>query len=387
MYRMSVRVRSAGQRVGQLANGAQIGSAAVAGGWRVVSAPVWVSGSTTWGVTALGPLPSKPNQQVFVDWVWIEPFTAGYTTVGNKIIDPSGQPDIFRGVNRPGLELQANPGWMSDNDFYAMYLWGSRFVRLMVGQQFWMKYSCSYDPGYVARVDQAIDSITKRGMVALIDLHMNYSGQTCGAMTPPPMADDYSIGFWTDVAGRYKANPLVAFDLFNEPYLISDQTWHDGGMVGTIHVPGMQQLYDTVRATGATNLVFVSGQGFAYHVDVALTYPVDGYGIVYAAHVYNDPGTGPLPADIDSIIPPVAAKYPVMITEFGSPNNAPTYNSNVIAYAESHGLGWAAFAWNDDVNPMSYSLLESFWSYAPSQRGAPVRAALWKARGWTTWGK
>src|SRR4051794_12238722 len=48
MYRMSARVRSAGERVGQFANGSQIGSAAVAGPWQVVTAPGGVSGSPTW---------------------------------------------------------------------------------------------------------------------------------------------------------------------------------------------------------------------------------------------------------------------------------------------------------------------------------------------------
>jgi hypothetical protein len=203
------------------------------------------------------------------------------------------------------------------------------------------------------------------------------------------MADDYSLPFWTQVATRFKANPLVAFDLFNEPYYLPDPIWQNGGMAYGVHVPGMQQLYNTVRATGATNLVFISGQNFAYNIDVSLRYPIDGYGIVYSTHMYLEPGTGALPPTRDATLLPVAAKYPVVIAEFGTDARTGTYNANLIAYAESHGLGWIAFSWNEPgaAGSKNYGLLGSFWTYTPSAAGAPVRAALWQARGWTTWGK
>ena len=348
--------------------------------------PVWIDGPTNWGVMPIGPIGSQPEQPVYVDWISLQPTTAGYTTAATKIIDPSGQRVTPRGVNRNGFEFKPNGTyWISDNDFYGMYLWGATMVRLPLGQQYWLSSSCQYDPTYMQRLDQAVQSITKRGMIALLDLHTTQAGQSCGTAQPAQMADDYSVQFWSEVAARYRSNPLVAFDLYNEPRDISDQVWHDGGMVGSWHAVGMQQLYDTVRATGATNLVFISGKDTGYHIDVALRRPIDGYGIVFGAHVYRSPGTGPLPTDIDSTIPPMAARYPVVISEFGTNAKTGTYNANVIAYAEAHGIGWAAWMWYQ--MPSEYALVQSFVGYAPSAAGQPVRDALWKARGWTTWGK
>jgi endoglucanase len=235
-------------------------------------------------------------------------------------------------------------------------------------------------------VDQMVDSITKRGMIALVDLHTTAAGQACGTPRLAAMADDYSVTFWTQVANRYKNNPLVAFDLFNEPHDITETIWHDGGMVGGVwHAVGMQQLYDTVRATGANNLVFIGGYSWAYRIDVALRHPVDGYGIVFSSHIYNPPGTGPLPPNIDSVIPPVAASYPVFFGEFGTTAGTGTYNANVISYAESHGIGWTAWIW--DQQPTQYALITDWVSYNPTAAGQPVRDAMWKARGWTTWGQ
>jgi hypothetical protein len=224
-------------------------------------------------------------------------------------------------------------------------------------------------------------------MIAMLDLHSTQLGLTCGQLINGKAADDYSLQFWNDVATRYKSNPMVAFDLFNEPGYPSDAQWQQGGTYTyygrSWHLPGMQQLYDTVRATGATNLVFIEGQKFAYDVAVGLRYPIDGYGIVYEPHVYYGDDSGPLPPDIDSVIPPVAARYPVFVGEFGTQKDSGTFNANVIAYSESHGLGWAAFAWNA-AGPSGWSLLQSWSTYEPSTMGQPVRAALWKARGWSS---
>jgi hypothetical protein len=384
-YLLSARVRSTAARIELRANGQRVAALTVSGGWTTVSAPVRLDGSTTWGLVSM-PLPQigLASQPVYVDWLSLQPTTLGYTTIGNKILDPSGRALTPRGVNRASLQADPKGWWMNDNDFQAMYLWGATIVRLPLGQQFWLSSSCSYDPNYAARVDAAVQSITKRGMIALLDLHTTLAGQSCGTFGRPPMADDYSLAFWQQVAARYKSNPLVAFELYNEPHYITDAVWHDGGMVGSWHAVGMQQLYNTVRSTGATNLVVVDGQNYSINIDVALRNPVDGYGIVYAPHLYNN-ATGLLPVNIDSLILPVAASYPVVITEFGTTSGPGTYNASVINYAESHGLGWAAWLWWQA--PADYALLQSLWTYEPSPAGQPVRAALWKARGWTTWGK
>jgi endoglucanase len=385
-YMMNARVRSAGIRVGVGVGGKSIGTAMLTGDtWQTVSAPVRITGTPVWGVMAMGRTDGGPNQPLYVDWLSLTPASFGYSTIGNQIIDPTAKAVTPRGVDRDGFQFKPQGTYyISDNDFQAMYLWGATIVRLPLDEQQWLSSSCFYDPTYAQRVDAAVQSITRRGMIALLTLQHTSDGNPCAQSYLSSMADDRAPQYWTEVASRYKSNPLVAFDLYNEPKDISIDVWHDGGMVGTWHAVGMQQLYNTVRATGANNLVFVSGIDTAYNVSVALRRPVDGYGIVYAPHVYKSPGLGPLPVDIDKVIPPVAAQYPLVITEFGTVSGTPLYNTNAINWAESHGVGWLAWKWYQV--PSQYALLASFVTYTPSPAGQPVRDALWKARGWTTYG-
>src|SRR5207248_10211570 len=109
-----------------------------------------------------------------------------------------------------------------------------------------------------------------------------------------------SITFWKQVAAAYRYNPLVAFDLYNEPHDISADVWKNGGMIrdrftGVFYrAAGMQQMYDAVRSTGAQNLVLVTGNGWG-NVPPDSEDLLGGNNIVYAAHYYTCP-TKPPPA-------------------------------------------------------------------------------------------
>ncbi len=113
------------------------------------------------------------------------------------------------------------------------------------------------------------------------------------------MADEAQAPtFWSEVAQRYgnptspEYSPLVAFDLYNEPHNVSDAVWLNGGKttdsVGgqTYQAAGMQQLYNSVRAAGSENLVFISGLNWASTPPSTL---VKGSNIVYAVHYYTCP--------------------------------------------------------------------------------------------------
>jgi hypothetical protein len=171
------------------------------------------------------------------------------------------------------------------------------------------------------------------------------------------MADSpSSVTFWKQVAARYKSNPLVAFDLYNEPHDISSSVWLKGGQVTengtTFTAAGMQQLYNAVRSQGASNLVFASGNNWAN------TFPplLSGYNVVYAVHAYTCPTappptcTTPNPYDPSSILGSwvsPSGSHPVMVTEFGWPDAGNgRYIASVVNYAESHGWGWNVFAWD-----------------------------------------
>jgi hypothetical protein len=310
-------------------------------------------------------------------------------TSGNKILDGNGNPVIFHGFTRAGLEGGGGDAPTADDMSHAK-AWGANFIRLPLGEQLWLSSSCQYDPSYVGKVDDAVNLITGMGMVAVLELSY-LEAKPCGPAHQWPMADNpNSLTFWQAVAARYQNNPRVAFDLFNEPFGISDSTWRNGGTVTwkgtTYQAAGMQQLYNTVRGTGATNLVFVSGNNWAN--SWPKTAPLSGTNIVYAVHAYTCPGSPPPhcantapynPAQFFRWWVAPSKVYPVMVTEFGWPDtNDGTYLGNVIQYATKNGWGWSPFTWGDSTWG-TFALLATAGAgtnYEPNPTGMPALAAF-----------
>jgi hypothetical protein len=211
-------------------------------------------------------------------------------------------------------------------------------------------------------------------MFIMLDLHTN-ALTACAAPVQQKMPDLGAITFWQIVASRYANNPLVGFDLYNEPHDITDAVWHSGGTVYSSGVSytaaGMQQLYDAVRGTGATNLVFASGSGWATTYS---TLPLTGTtNLVNAVHAYTCPSGTPEsgatcssgpggvldPSNLLGHLATAGQTLPVMVTEFGWPSKFQgQYIQNVINYATSHDwTGWDAFAF-DGTNQGLFDLVK-----------------------------
>lgn len=319
------------------------------------------------------------------------PAVAGpLTTVGNQIFDAANVPVVLRGINRTGTQSDRFP---TDAEIGQMQGWGADIVRVPLNESLWLNTCSDTSPsnlaGYPSSVDAEVDAITSRGMVALLDLHWNVI-QPCGTPAQYNMADAlYAPTFWSQLASRYRGNLLVAFDLYNEPHNIPDAVWLNGGKTTdyysgvTYTAAGMQQLYDTVRGTGATNLVFATGQTWGSRPS---RLPLVGVNIVNAVHDYTCPNNPPPncstanPYDPSPILDNwlvTARAAPVMVTEGGWPAaNDGTYNTNLVADTESHGWGWILFAWTG-TSTTGFSLVGSYGAtYEPNPSGMPVLQGL-----------
>lgn len=317
-------------------------------------------------------------------------------TRGNKILDAQGRVVVLRGLNRPGQWDTAQPGGLTEHDIDRMKAWGGNVVRLTLGQQVWMPGCGSYDPLYRAMVDRVVKWITKRGMLAVLDLH--YGAPSCAGTGTNPMPDQRSVTFWRQLATRYKNAPRVAFDLYNEPHGVSDRVWRGGGpATSRTGVPytavGMQTLLDTVRSTGAANLVLVAGLGDA--TTFPSTAPLAGRNVVYAVHAYNCivpwscRGTDSSWLLSRFVVP--GRTVPIMVSEFGHPSSntadGAAFNSGVIAYAEHQGWSWAAWAWDvhGQCKPEQYFTVIAAGTcdsasgvYEPAPTGVPILLGLQK---------
>jgi Cellulase (glycosyl hydrolase family 5) len=137
-----------------------------------------------------------------------------------------------------------------------MTSWRINAVRIPLNEDCWLGIN-GLPPRYSgARYRMAIRAYAERlhqaGLYVILDLHWNAPGQA-RATGQQPMADlDHSVAFWSSVARVFKADPAVAFDLYNEPYGISWKCWRDGCILPAgWRTAGMQALVDAVRSTGA----------------------------------------------------------------------------------------------------------------------------------------
>jgi endoglucanase len=327
----------------------------------------------------------------------VSPLAGPFHTLGNQILDANNQVVRIRGANTGMLNWYpyintSNTRDVTDVSFDAVRTWGFNAVRIPLGEQYWLQsYGCQYPispAAYQSNVATIVDRITSRGMLAILDLHWNtkFNTPTCSA-SQQYMADAArALTFWQQVATRFKSDPMVAFDLYNEPHGINWNIWRNGGTVfnsGIWRAAGMQEMYNAVRGTGAKNLVFVSGNGWG-NTPPPHDALLSGYNIVYAAHYYSCPSNPPPLGDCqlnpyDPAPPgqrldawtPLSLTQPVAVTEFGWPDqNSGLYNQRVIAWAESRSVSWLAFTWNPDRR---FGLITDLDSFNPTAAGVPVK--------------
>lgn len=321
---------------------------------------------------------------------------------GNQILNAKNQPVRLAGVNVASLE------WSSDGEGHilktvevALTTWNSNIVRIPLSQDRWFgKAEEQKDGGksYRALVKQVVDLCSKENAYCLLDLHWNNLGTWGQNIGQHIMPDMLSLEFWKSCASEYKNNPAVLFDLYNEPHDTTWDIWKDGGTIDEqravgarqgkfiatkYETPGMQKMLDTVRATGAKNVVVAGGLDWAYDLSGFLDGKYNlkdpnGNGVIYACHAYPFKGdtVDQFLAKLDKALP----KIPVILSEFGSNHGrtAPAYQPDpwVVSMLEAIQKRSCNFtAW--DLHPAAGPTLIKNWDYEPTADfGAPLLKTL-----------
>ncbi len=378
-----------------------------------------------------------------------ETFGLLHTAPGDtRILDTLGNEVILRGIQ---LSPERDPYLVHRYFLPRVYDnarddWRVNVMRAFIELDEWTQ-ACpvrqqqgKYDPDYKKFFQAYVRGATQRGMFVILTLAAN-PRILCDPQDArnTPRADDYnhrrmaardavnaandSAHFWADVALTFKDNPLVGFDLYNEPYDITNDQWLNGGAITGDSfawvAAGMQEMYNAIRATGATNLVFVEGPSWAntppsnlISSAASATHGSDrpATNIVYTFHYYTCPGvnedgtpncggiTPPQPDDPCDLSPtpawqnvaPVLQRWvdfsnangvPIMENEFGWPsNNDPVdrcFMQSTIDFNESHHVSWSAFHWVGWPGE-AWGLTKAFDSgdFSPTISGAVVKAAL-----------
>ena len=336
---------------------------------------------------------------------------------GNKLVDANGNTVQLRGVDVSALEFYPilNEGgdyWGGQRpNIKAIRAWKANAIRVPLNEQSYLGQTCYQgspkpkgqraDPSgkYKAVVRAVVDEATAAGMYVILDLHKNTPPAVLPGSAQPvqicsisqmqqEMADAAnSIAFWTALAGDYKDRPNVILDLFNEPHIDNFEypqgvrdaaaaNWtilRDGGTGKLIYgnnqalqqswkSAGMQEMLDAVRATGARNVVMVSGLSWAQDLSRWLQFvPKDParqlalswhaypqYGKAYGTPEYNEPGLGNGAYKHAEAI--LSAGYPIIVGETGDQSSNGTVATPFLAillpWADSHNVSVVGWGWN-----------------------------------------
>ena len=277
--------------------------------------------------------------------------------------------------------------------------WKVNHIRLPLSQDRWFGMEPEQkDKGasYRALVKKVVDYSAANNCYVMLDLHWNNAGTWGQNIGQHVMPDMNSVTFWKDCARTYRNHPAVIFDLYNEPHDTTWDIWLKGGEIEEkrgvgarqgrfiavkYKSPGMQSLLDTVRATGAKNLIVAGGLDWAYDLSGFLKgYQLkdpNGRGVVYACHTYPIKGDTMEKwiAKLDAALPHI----PVIMSEFGANNQGAEINKpnvwvqQTLAAMEARKCNWTAW----DLHPAAGPTLIVDWTYAPTPSfGALVKAVL-----------
>lgn len=306
----------------------------------------------------------------------------GYYVQGNHIFDSNGDMIQFKGVNRPSLEWNSKGVKLIKADIENISKTCANIVRIPLNQDFWLKNTNNYQNF----VDQVVGWCMEYKLHVILDLHWSQKNDPNLTAAQQYHADEISLDFWYKLASKYKTNGKILFELYNEPHKITWDQIVNGGMHNndTPNDPnddwqmiGYQQLYDTVRASGAKNLIIVGGNNWTFDLSHYETNPIDGFNIMYAVHCY--PFSNKLSNNWFQWTG-VARKHPVFMTEFGPAALTDNkYLNELVDTMNVLGVHWTAWAWfTFNTNSMWSSFDPSTQSYVSTAYGQWVFETLAK---------
>jgi endoglucanase len=321
---------------------------------------------------------------------------------GNQIRrSDTDSPVLLRGVNRSGLEYSAPH---EGGDFLGAAAvtrreieeiasgWGCNIVRLPFNQEWILRgYGVHSAESYRRALDQAIEWIAACGAYTLLDLQWVGGDTAYGHLADgspnyvAPLPNPETIDAWSVLAERYRQEPAVLFDLFNEPHdrLPDDpnRLWRiapDGGIhafdefrVGSDHwVPWAGKLIDAIHTIHPQALTWVSGVNWGYDLRGVR---IDGPNVIYSAHVYPDRPHWEWRdrfgfAGVDA---------PLFIAEWGGGDEDVEWGARLLSFLEGRCCGWTAWSWADRP-PLVRDARAA--EYMPTRFGEFVRSAIKSAQ-------
>jgi hypothetical protein len=290
---------------------------------------------------------------------------------GTSILDASNNKVVLRGAAT--IDVGARYNWSGLSDALAQFKasvdlvttsgWNARVIRIPVygsgstrageANNFPEDGTTSAQDDWFATIlKPAVDYVTSKRLYAIIDWHEISSAAARDAATKK---------FWTYMAPKFKNEPNVLYEVFNED---SDTNkWTDWQ-------PLAQGWVDIIRNAGASNVALVGGPMWAQTIGGSATKPVTGGNVAYVAHIYcshfNDSWSK---GYIETQVAQAAAAAPLFITEWGyasSESNTTAYLEWLNGFASTYGASWTAWVISSSWTPSMFNADKSPTAFGQS---------------------
>ncbi len=267
---------------------------------------------------------------------------------GSHIVNSQGKSVFLKGVDISAEYLCSPTRMFSLQQLQNAQTWNINAVKLTINPQFWLEgrnaQGCSSSQ-YQSDIAAAITHARHMGLYVIAAAY-EWSGSPQAGLK---MATKLTQQFWQSFAPLYAGDTGVLYETFNEPQNITPEQWLNGD-TGKGYV-GEQQLADTIRQTGANNIILIDGPTWSGKIGLLLPqYALKGSNIAYAAHIWSN-GSNRNPANWAANWENAAAKYPIVITEFGDNSPHCSYTSwlqQVMPVIAQNTDGMFAWAFNSD---------------------------------------
>jgi aryl-phospho-beta-D-glucosidase BglC (GH1 family) len=287
------------------------------------------------------------------------------------------QPVVLRGVNRSGLEytLPDSGGFLSAAQFTEdeireiVAAWHANVIRIPFNQSWALSGTGGHSlpkkgpEAYLSALDQVIAWAAELGAYTILDLQWLDAETVYGYVRQDdkdvenhvaPLPNRDSIAVWRVLAERYRDEPAVLFDLFNEPHdpleddphplhLISQagevQEWDYSFITASDWVRWAELLIREIRAIRPDGLIFVSGVDWAFDLRRVRVNPPN---VVYSSHIYPSRKLHLWSRALGN-----TADGPVFVAEWGGDDCDLDFGRTLAATMRDLQLGWTAWSWVD----------------------------------------
>lgn len=211
-----------------------------------------------------------------------------------------------------------------------------------------------------------VSNYSAYGIVTILDLHWTDDDTNNAPMAGKGKTN--CVDFWDSVASKFGSNPLVFYELYNEPHRVSEDVWANGDATHS----GVLEMLAAVRKHTDSPAIIAGAAGFAYDADSLVTLDKTllkqgEKNVMWNFHPYMGPNQAgddkKCPAGFERNVQQMinSTDKPIIITEFGQgcqPTEGASekcpgtyegksigYDETILTIADKYSVSWLPWAW------------------------------------------